>query len=157
MLTAAIRTHDQRRLITVGMLPSTPAWGFFSGFEPKLVAPELDFLSIHIYPESKKVDEAAEEQLQGFAVGKPVVIEETFNLSCSTAEVEDFLRRSRPFAVGWMGHVDGRTIEESEALERGKTISLPQAIYLEWLRLFRRLGPEMKGGVALTPAHAPRQ
>ncbi len=144
MLTAAIREHDRRALITVGMLPSTPAWGFFSGFEPKLVAPELDFISVHIYPESKKVDEAL-KTLAAFDVGKPVVIEETFNLSCSTAESEDFIRRSRAHARGWIGHYDGQSIEELEARRTSKTITLPQAIYLDLLALFRRIGPEMKG------------
>ncbi len=144
MLTAAIREHDKVHLITVGMLPSTPAWGHFSGFEPKVVASELDFISVHIYPGSKKVDEAL-KTLEGFDVGKPVVVEETFNLSCSTAEAEDFVRRSRPHACGWMGHYDGQSIEELEALKARKTITLPQAIYLDWLNLFRRIGPEMKG------------
>jgi hypothetical protein len=144
MLTAAIREKDQRHLITVGMLPSTLAWGHFSGFEPKLVAPELDFISVHIYPESKKVDEAL-KTLEGFDVGKPVVVEETFNLACSTAESEDFIRRSRTHARGWMGHFDGQSIAELEARKASKSITLPQAIYLDWLRLFRRIGPEMKG------------
>jgi endo-1,4-beta-mannosidase len=143
-LTAAIREKDKRHLITVGMLPSTPAWGYFSGFEPKVVAPELDFISVHIYPESKKVDQAL-KTLEGFDVGKPVVIEETFNLSCSTAESEEFIRRSRTHARGWMGHYDGRSIEELEALKASNTLTLPQAIYLDWLALFRRIGPEMKG------------
>jgi hypothetical protein len=143
-LSAAIRERDKAHLITVGMLPSTPAWGHFSGFEPKVIAPELDFLSVHIYPESKKVDEAL-RMLGGFDVGKPVVIEETFNLSCSTAESEDFIRRSRNHARGWMGHFDGRSIEELYALKASKKITLPQAIYLDWLRLFRRIGPEMRG------------
>ena len=41
--------------------------------------------------------------LKKFAVGKPVVIEETFALTCSTPELEDFLRKSRPIAArhGW--------------------------------------------------------
>jgi hypothetical protein len=143
-LSAAIRASDKHHLITVGMLPSTPEWGFFSGFEPKALAPELDFLSVHIYPQAHKVDEAI-KTLHGFAVGKPVVIEETFNLSCSPAEVEDFLRRSRALACGWMGHFDGWSIEESEALQRDKKLTMSQAFYLEWMRLFQRLGPEMTG------------
>jgi hypothetical protein len=126
------------------MLPSTPAWGFFSGFDPKALAPDLDFISVHIYPKSKEVDEAV-KTLEGFAVGKPVVIEETFNLSCSPAEVEEFLRRSRTFACGWMGHFDGRPIDESETLQKEQKLTMPQAFYLEWMKLFRRLGPEMKG------------
>src|SRR5262249_274786 len=81
----AIRRHDRVHLITVGLLPWDAKWGHLSGFVPEKVAPELDFVSVHIYPEKGKVDEAL-KGLQKFAVGKPVVIEETFPLTCSGAE-----------------------------------------------------------------------
>jgi hypothetical protein len=142
-LTRAIRDHDPRHLITVGLLPSTPEWGHFSGFVPQKVAPELDFISVHIYPTKGKVDEAL-KTLQGFAVGKPVVIEETFTLTCSAPELEEFLRRSRGIACGWMGHSDGQTIEQLEGLKRSKALTLSQAIWLEWLTVFRKMGPTMK-------------
>jgi hypothetical protein len=144
-LSAAIRKHDRRHLITVGLLPWVPKWGHLSGFVPEEVAPALDFVSVHIYPEKGKVDEAI-EGLRKFAVGKPVVVEETFNLSCSTAELEEFLRQSRGIASGWMGHYDGQTPEQLEELRRTKAITIPQAIYLDFLTLFRRLAPEMKAG-----------
>ena len=35
------------------------------------------------------------ETLEGFSIGKPVLIEETFPLSCSIEELEQFLDRSR--------------------------------------------------------------
>ena len=57
-LSAAIREHDRRHLITVGLLPWVPGWGHLSGFIPETVAPELDFISVHIYPEKGKVDDA---------------------------------------------------------------------------------------------------
>jgi Cellulase (glycosyl hydrolase family 5) len=145
-LTAAIRKHDRRTLITVGLLPSTPALGHFSGFVPDKVAPELDFVSVHIYPTAGKVDEAI-TTLKGFAVpGKPLVIEETFNLTCPVADVEAFLKQSRQFACGWMGHYDGQTVEQLDERRQKKTITMPQAIYRDWLVLFRRLGPEMADG-----------
>lgn len=64
------------------LLPWVRGWGHLSGFIPEEVAPDLDFVSVHIYPEKGKVDEALAD-LKWFAVGKPLVIEETFNLSCS--------------------------------------------------------------------------
>ncbi len=146
-LTAAIRKHDRRHPITVGLLPWVPQWGHLSGFVPEEVAPALDFVSVHIYPEKGKVDDAI-AGLKKFAAGKPVVVEETFNLSCSTAEAEEFVRKLRGIASGWMGHYDGLTPEQYEERRRSKTITIPQAIYLDWLTLFRRLAPEMKAGPA---------
>jgi hypothetical protein len=134
-LSAAIRKHDRNHLITVGL------W-VWSGFTPVKVAPSLDFLCVHIYPETGKHD-AAMSQLRMYAVGKPLVIEETFPLSCNTAELEKFLRESRAYACGWIGHYDGKTIAEYEALRDAKTITMSQAIWLEWLRIFRRMTPEM--------------
>jgi hypothetical protein len=140
-MTAAIREHDSTHLITVGMLPWSRERGHFSGFVPKKVAPEVDFLCVHLYPDSKKPGEAL-ESLQEFAVGKPVVIEETFPLSCSIVELEEFLRETRKLACGWMGHYDGDSLEELDAREQAGTITIGQRYYRDWLRLFVRLKPE---------------
>lgn len=141
-LTAAIRKHDQETLITVGLLPHVPKWGHLSGFLPEKVAPELDFISVHFYPEKGKVEETI-DSLKHFAVGKPVVIEETFPLSCSVEELEDFLKKSRGIACGWIGHYDGRSIDEFAELREAKKITLGEALYSQWLELFVRLKPEM--------------
>jgi hypothetical protein len=140
-MTRAIREKDPTRPITVGLLPWVKGWGHLSGFLPEKVVPHLDFMSVHIYPDSKKPDEA-EEALRQVAVGKPVVIEETFALSCSTPELEKFMRWSRQFACGWVGHYDGVPLKELDALEREKKITISQAIYRDWLRLFVKLKPE---------------
>lgn len=141
-LVGAIRERDRRHLITVGLLPWSPQWRHLSGFIPTTVAPELDFVSVHIYPERGKVAEAM-TVLEQFAVGKPVVIEETFPLACPAEDLEDFLKRSRGIACGWMGHYDGMTIEQLEARRSAKTLTISQAIYMAWLEQFRRLRPEM--------------
>lgn len=141
-LSAAIRKHDRQTLITVGLLPWSPEWRHLSGFLPDTIAPELDFVSVHIYPKTGKVDEAM-TSLKQFAVGKPLVIEETFNLSCPIADVEAFLKRSREHACGWMGHYDGQTIEQLDERRRSKSITMPQAIYRDWLVMFRRMAAEM--------------
>jgi hypothetical protein len=143
-MTGAIREKDSTRLITVGLLPWVQGWGHLDGFVPERVVPHLDFMSVHIYPDSKKLEEAP-ESLHRVAVGKPVVIEETFPLSCSTAELEGFLRSSRAIACGWMGHYDGTALEELDALERSKKLTISQAIYRDWLKLFVRMKPEFVG------------
>lgn len=140
-LTAAIRKQDRSTLITVGMLPWSRQWKHLSGFLPEKIAPELDYLSVHIYPDTKKPGEGM-EGLRQFAVGKPVVIEETFPLSCTVAELEEFLRASREVACGWIGHYDGQTLEELDALYASQKITLSQSIYQSWLQLFVRLKPE---------------
>jgi len=111
-LVTAIREHDARRLVTVGLVDwSLDRPGLSSGFVPTEVAPELDFLAVHIYPEGGRVD-AALETLAGFAVGKLVLIEETFPLRCGSDDFRTFLRESENFAAGWLGFYWGRTPEE---------------------------------------------
>ncbi|QEF98193.1 Cellulase (glycosyl hydrolase family 5) [Stieleria maiorica] len=133
-LVQAIRKHDQRHLITVGLVPwSLDRPGMTSGFVPERIADDLDFIAMHIYPEKAKVDEAI-ETVKGFAaVGKPVVIEETFVLKCGADELEEFIDRSRPWASGWIGFYWGKTPEE---IRPAKTI--PEAMTLSWLELFQR-------------------
>ena len=134
-LVSAIRNRDPKRLITVGLVDwSLDRPGLTSGFVPKAVAPELDFLAVHIYPQSGKVDEAI-ETLKGFAVGKPVVIEETFPLRCSKAEFESFLEKSEPHAAGWVGFYWG-----TPAADLRTQKSIAAAITADWLELFEKRG-----------------
>ena len=141
VMTAAIRSRDSHALITVGLLPWVGAWGHLSGFVPETIAPELDFIAIHIYPESKKPDDAM-TALRKCVAGKPVVIEETFTLTCTPAEEESFLRQSREIACGWIGHYDGQTLKDFEALERAGRLTPTQTMYREWEKLFVKLKPE---------------
>ena len=132
-LTNAIRQEDSRHLITVGLVPwSLDRPGLNSGFSPTVVGKELDFISVHLYPEKEKVAEAL-ETLRGFAVGKPVVIEETFSLKCSVEELRAFIEGSRPVATGWIGFYWGKTLSECR---QGKTIQ--DAIMLRWLEFFEK-------------------
>ncbi len=151
-MTAAIRKHDRAALITVGLLPWDRAWKHLSGFLPETTALEVDFMSVHIYPDSKKPGEAL-ECLQKFAVGKPVVIEETFPLTCTVAEHELFLLASAEHACGWIGHYDGAPLVDLDARERAGTLTLPQAVYRGWLQLFGRLKPKLapEGGMPTSP------
>jgi hypothetical protein len=102
-MSAAIRKYDPRHLITVGMIwvdNATPE--VWSGFPPKEIAPEVDFLSVHVYPEGGKVNVAL-ESLRRYQVGKPILIEETFPMKCPPEEWRAFLEASRGVAHGWLG------------------------------------------------------
>lgn len=136
-LVAAIRKHDSEHLITVGLVPwSLDRPGLTSGFVPQQIAEKLDFIAVHIYPETGKVDEAL-ETLQGFAAaGKPVVIEELFPLKCSLEEMNEFVEASRTMADGWISFYWGKSIEE---YRQGDTIA--DAIMLQWLERFRKGNP----------------
>ena len=144
MLTTAIRRHDPTHPITVGLLPWVEGWGYFSGFVPAEVGRQLDFVCVHIYPEAGKVDKAI-EITRRFAADKPVVIEETFALSCSTPELKQYLLESKPIAAGWIGHYDGTTLAELRGLKERKQLTASQSIFLDWLELFKSVGPEMTG------------
>jgi len=106
--------------------------GLTSGFVPEKVADDLDFVSVHLYPKAGKVNKAL-GTLAGFAVGKPVLIEETFPLACSPKELEEFIEGSKKHAAGWIGFYWGKPPEE---LRQSKTIS--DALTLGWLELFEK-------------------
>lgn len=135
-MAAAIRKHDKKTLITVGLVDwSLDRPGLTSGFDPKVVAPELDFLCVHLYPESKKLAENL-ATLKAFCVGKPVVIEETFPMHCSVPELGQFLKESEKHAAGWIGFYWGKTLEEYKS---GTTLA--DATMAGWLELCQKLTP----------------
>jgi hypothetical protein len=134
-MVAAIRKHDQKRMITLGMLPFPGAY--------KVAAEQLDFVSPHLYPKSGKVDGEV-DLLKQFDFGKPIVIGETFPLSCNAAEERDFLLRSRGLAQGWIGHWPDESPEQLRELKKQGKASIAQAIWLSWIELFGEIGPEMK-------------
>jgi hypothetical protein len=102
-MVTAIRQHDQRHLITVGLIwvsmVNPEVW---SGFLPKQIAPEVDFLAVHVYPDTGRINIAL-DSLRRYQVGKPVVVEETFPMNCSPPEWRRFLESSRGLAQGWLG------------------------------------------------------
>jgi cellulase (glycosyl hydrolase family 5) len=138
-LSTAIRKVDQRHLITAGFVDwSLDRKGLTSGFVPEKIAPDLDFLCVHIYPERGKVDDAL-KTLAGFSVGKPVVIEETFPLKCGLVEFDQFIQGSKPHAAGWIGFYWGKPPAE---LRRSKEIR--DAIMLSWLEYFKKQANSLK-------------
>src|SRR5262249_15967325 len=90
-LSAAIREKDKGHLITVGVVDwSVDRPGLTSGFVPSKIAADLDFVAVHLYPKSGKINEAL-ATLAGFSIDKAVVIEETFPLACSSKELGEFI------------------------------------------------------------------
>lgn len=135
-MVAAIRTHDETHLITMGMLPFPGAY--------KAAAEHLDFVSPHLYPKTGKVDEEI-KLLQQFAWGKPVLIGETFPMSCGVEEQKDFLLKSREFAHGWIGHWPDESPAELAELKKTNKATIKNAIWLSWVEFFREIGPQMTG------------
>ena len=130
-----MRKADKRHLVTVGLVDwSLDAKGLTSGFVPDKVTEKLDFLCVHLYPESGKLDEAA-KTLKGFAVGKPVVVEETFPLKCSPKELDAFIGQVGPDAAGWVSFYWGTP---PDTLRKSKAIG--DAILLDWLERFQKRG-----------------
>ncbi len=132
-LTAAIRKHDRHHLITVGLVPwSLDRPGLTSGFVPEEIVAELDFLSVHLYPEKSRLDEAM-RTLKAFRLGKPLVIEEMFPLKCPLQEFEQFVDESQGIAAGWIGFYWGKTPEECR-----RSGELQDALMLGWLEFFKK-------------------
>jgi hypothetical protein len=140
-LAAAIRKHDRHHLITVGAIPWALVW---PKAKPLFYWPEvsanLDFVSVHFYPKSGEVDKAL-TALAVYDIGKPIVIEEMFPLSCSVEELDRFIdgSRSRKLACGWISFYWGKTIAEYKA-EKG---SIAEAFALGWLDYFAKKTPEI--------------
>jgi hypothetical protein len=139
-MVAAIRRADPRTMITVGLLPTTPEGAHFSGFEPAAIAPGLDFISVHIYPETGRTTVAL-QQLRAVDAGKPIVIEETFPLSCSLADLETFLADASTTAAGVLGHYWGEPPGLLRELRDAGKATMSQALTLEWLELTMRIRP----------------
>ncbi len=140
-MTAAIRKHDARHMITIGAIPWAMTW---TNAKPLIEAcTNLDFVSLHFYPKSGEVDKAL-RALAVYDLGKPIVIEEMFSLSCSLSELDQFIDASRPLATGWIGFYWGKTITEYKQ----KPDSIAEGMTLDWLEYFVRKGPDVLNSVA---------
>ena len=138
-MVAAIRRHDPRRLVTVGVIP----WALtFPGAQPLFYSEEvgakLDFVGVHFYPEADQIDKAL-KALAVYDVGKPLVIEEIFPLKCGLAELDEFIEGSRRHVEGWIGFYWGTTREEYA----GRNGDLKDALVKGWLDYFVEKGPRI--------------
>lgn len=135
-MVTAIRKHDPKRLITLGMLPFPGAY--------EAASEQLDFVSPHLYPKTGKVDEEI-QLLRRFEWGKPIVIGETFPLSCGVDDERAFLLKSREFAQGWLGHWPDESPTELLELKKSGKATIHNAIWLSWVELFQEIGADMTG------------
>jgi lysophospholipase L1-like esterase len=130
----AIRRHDDRPLITVGVIP----WVFaFGGGQPLFHGPrvgkQLDFVAVHFYPKKGEVGKAL-EALKAYEVGKPLLIEEMFPMKCSEAELLEFVDRTAGHVDGWVSFYWGQTPGE---LRKKAKPSISEAITASWLEAFK--------------------
>jgi hypothetical protein len=140
-MAGAIRKHDRQHLLTVGAIPWAMTWPTAKPlFYSKEVSEKLDFVSVHFYPKSGEVDKAL-TALAVYDIGKPMVVEEMFPLSCSVKELNEFIEGSKKMASGWMGFYWGKTIEEYRAGKR----DIGEGLTLGWLEYFTAKAPEIAG------------
>jgi hypothetical protein len=133
-LRQAVRRRDPHHLVTVGLVDwSLERPGLTSGFVPQRIADLLDILCVHLYPEQGKLDEAVRTLTAFAAAGKPLLVEETFPLRCSPAELEEVMKRSERQVVGWLGFYWGHSLEELRQAN-----DLQSVLIRGWLELFRR-------------------
>lgn len=140
-LTKAIRAEDRTHMITVGAIPWAHTWPAAKPiFYSPEVSPALDFVSIHLYPNKGEVDKAL-AAMAVYDIGKPLVIEETFPLACTPEEMDDFLRRSKARAEGYISFYWGRTAAEYRAAPEQTMLD---ALMAKWLNYFREQADFMK-------------
>lgn len=137
LLVAAIRSKDDQHLVTLGVIP----WALtFPGAEPsfysKEVGENLDFVSVHFYPEEGKVQEAV-TALKKYDIGKPLVVEEIFPLRCGIKDLDAFIEASKGIADGWMGFYWGTMPEDYPNND------IAGLLIKSWLEYFRDKTPEM--------------
>lgn len=97
-----IKLIDPDALITYGKL----SLGAVDAF-----ANEVDFISPHVYPISRKLNQSV-NYVKNNGSNRPLVLEETYNLFCKTNELETFLDGIDGHYQGLMGHYFGSTIED---------------------------------------------
>lgn len=130
----AIHKHDDRHLVTVGVIP----WVFvFGGGKPLFHSPSvgkrLDFVAVHFYPKKGEVEKAL-TALKAYDVGKPIVIEEMFPLSCSEDELAQFIHSLSEIADGWISFYWGKTAKQLRAADKP---TIGEAITASWLEKFK--------------------
>ena len=119
-------------MITVGVIPWAHVWPNAKPiFYSEDVAKQLDFVSVHFYPESGKLEKAL-AALRVYDVGKPIVIEEMFPLKCSTAELMKFVRDSNDMADGWISFYWGKPASEYDQT------TIAGKMTADWLNTFRQ-------------------
>jgi endo-1,4-beta-mannosidase len=138
----AIRENDSRHMTTIGINPLH--FDFHGGkdvFASKAVNSHLDYVSIHIYPEHKKVDWAVKSIAYYKIPGKPIINEEMFPLSCNVMDIDSFINNSRNILSGYIGFYWGTRPAP------GPNKIMGNDYINKWLEYYRSKGPEIKSHV----------
>jgi len=126
-------------MITVGVIPWVHTFPKAKPlFYSKEVSENLDFASVHFYPQSGEVNKAL-TALAAYDIGKPLIVEEMFPLRCNTEELDAFIDSSRRIADGWIGFYWGKTPEEYR-----RSRELRDALTLAWLEFFEKKADTIK-------------
>ena len=137
-LVAAIHSVDTRHLVTLGVIPWEMVWPDAKPlFYDPVVSENLDFASVHFYPEANGVEKAL-RALSVYSIGKPLVVAEMFPMSCSFEEMDQFIEGSRNITQGWISFYWGKTIEEY-----AQENDFSAAIMKSWLEHYRDKGKEI--------------
>ena len=141
-MTMAIRKHDRETMITLGVIPYNMILpGAKRIFYTGSIHENLDFVSVHFYPRAGKKERAI-ECIHEFEIGKPLVVEEFFPLTCSIEEMNTFIDSSRTIVDGYMSFYWGQTIEEyhlpenidPDSMTRERLIEVGIGTWLEYIR-----------------------
>ena len=167
-MAAAIRGRDARRLVTTGLVPQAampvepgPEVPILASFRAQALAPELDFVCVHLYPLLLSDDgdslglnldfhEMALASLH--ELRKPVVVEEWRAIGPGVDRggigwaqwFDAFMAMSAPYARGWCSFYHP-LLDDSP----GAALS---ASYEAWLDRFAARGRELREGAARLPA-----
>ncbi len=150
-LVTAIRSEDTRHLITVGVIPWAIVWPDAKPlFYDPTVGENLDFASVHFYPEAGQVEKAL-TALNVYAVGKPLVVAEMFPLKCSVEEMDRFIDGSKSVAQGWLGFYWGKTAAEYASMASPTVGDRMMQQWLEYVQTKRPDAPKEKESGTLHP------
>lgn len=142
-MAAAIRQHDQKTLITTGIIPITKGWFYGSGTDAS-----LDFADFHYYPTAGGIEsEIAELSSLSATYGKPVSVGETSNLFVGTTQLKYFIDGTAANTSGYFAHYWGWRPEEYEGVPGIIPAIVKQLLYgwSSWAPLFRApAGNELK-------------
>jgi lysophospholipase L1-like esterase len=140
-LVSAIRKHDRHHMITVGEIPWAIVWpGAKPFFASKAIGQNLDFASIHVYPEKGKVAQSI-KVVEGYQLGKPIVIEELFPLGCSQDEVDQFIDGTSKTAAGWISHYWRKRV----GVQVSDQTEVADLLMENWLNYFQKKTPQILG------------
>lgn len=138
-MTASIRRHDPKSLITVGVIPWAFVWPKAAPiFYSQEALPHLDFVSIHVYPKSGRLEPDL-EALASYDLGKPLVVEEIFPLTCSVKELDEFIDGGKEHVDGWISHYFGYS-----AAEHREEKSIAGAIKAAALEYWEKKGKDFR-------------